>query len=299
MIVRSLKLLVESKLSRRQYLLLAKFKNEKVPDFFYRITLLPFLLILIPILRMCPKKVLISLRSRFNVIRKMDYQNQDILLSIDSEFEYRVRLHSAKKEPETIDWIRTYFEKGDVFYDIGANVGAYTLVASKTYAGNIKVYSFEPAFQNYMQLCKNLVINNCLDEVIPLQVALSDQTMIGEFNMRSLLSGTAVHHLGRHINLADEQFVPVSVLPVLAYKLDDLVEQFRFAYPNHIKIDVDGTEYDVLRGMEKTLSNRTVRTLMLEVNEGTGQSDAITKFLSSKGFQEIGKFSQNHLLVRS
>ena len=55
---------------------------------------------------------------------------------------------------------------------------------------------------------------------------------------------------------------------LLSYRLDDLIELFHLPYPQHIKIDVDGIEFSVLKGSQKTLGNSACRSLMLEINEG-------------------------------
>jgi hypothetical protein len=160
-------------LTERGYRALARFKNKSIPDFRYRLGQSPFLL-LGSMVKLFPDSSQVTLKSGINVVRKMDYRQRDIFLAMDSDFEYRVRLHSCEKEPETVDWIETFMKEGDVLYDVGANIGAYSLVASKFFYGKVKVYAFEPAFPNFAQLCKNLALNGCQGAVVPLQVALSD-----------------------------------------------------------------------------------------------------------------------------
>ena len=52
------------------------------------------------------------------------------------------------KEPDTVEWINRYVKPGDVFYDIGANLGLYSILAAKLLQGRGKVYRFEPESQN-------------------------------------------------------------------------------------------------------------------------------------------------------
>jgi FkbM family methyltransferase len=229
----------------------------------------------------------------------MDYEHRDILLSVDSDFEYRVRLHSCKKEPDTVQWIETFFREGDVFYDIGANVGAYSLVASKFFEGKVTVYAFEPAFLNFTQLCKNLQLNGSQESVMPLPIALSDKTHIANFNFRNLVPGGAVHALGEPVDDGGNVFTPVARQPVLSYRVDDLIKHFDLRIPNHIKIDVDGTEFSVLKGMEGTLNDHSVRSMLLELNVGTGYERQILDFLAKKGFEVHSKRGANHIFVRT
>ena len=73
---------------------------------------------------------------------RLDWK-KEILLTVKSNMELKTRSNSCKKEPETIDWLTDNLRDGDIFYDVGANVGAYSLVAASI-NDNIKVYSFEP-----------------------------------------------------------------------------------------------------------------------------------------------------------
>jgi FkbM family methyltransferase len=229
----------------------------------------------------------------------MDYERRDIFLNVDSDFEYRVRLHSCKKEPDTVQWIETFFKEGDVFYDIGANVGAYSLVAAKCFEGKVKVYAFEPAFLNFTQLCKNVLLNGSQESVVPLPIALSDKTHIANFNYRNLIPGGAVHVLGEPVDTEGNVFTPVARQPVLSYRVDDLIKHFGVRIPNHIKIDVDGTEFAVLKGMDETLNDPSVRTILLEVNASSGNEGEITGFLAKKGFAVNSKHTINYVFTRT
>jgi FkbM family methyltransferase len=239
------------------------------------------------------------LKSDIKIVKKLDYDHRDILLNIDSDFEYRVRLHSCKKEPETVQWIETFFRKGDVFYDIGANIGAYSLVASKFFDGKVTVYAFEPASPNFAQLCKNLVLNGSVGSVVPLPIALSDRTSIVNFNLQNLVPGGAIHALGEPVDGEGNVFTPVVRQPVLSYRVDDFIKQFQIPIPAHIKIDVDGSELSVLKGMDKTLNDHSLRSMLLELNVGTGYEREILDFLAIKGFEVHSKHGANHIFVRT
>lgn len=200
------------------------------------------------LLRILNPRALLVLRANTQVIRKMDYHRYDVYLSIESEIEHEIRLHSCRKEPETVEWIELFVEQGDIVYDVGANVGAYSLVASKFSKGTAKIYAFEPSFPTFTQLCRNILINKCEDSVVPLPIALSDETRLNTFNYNTLNPGGALHSVGESIDYKGERFTPVWRQMVLCYKLDDLIDSFRLPVPNHIKLDVDGHELAVLRG---------------------------------------------------
>jgi len=227
---------------------------------------------------------LLEIRTAIDVKARMDYGRHDIYLHIDSVIEYETRLHSCEKEPDTVEWIETFMKPGDTFYDIGANVGAYSLVAAKFFAGAVRVYAFEPAFLNFSQLCRNLFLNGCQEIVIPLSVALSDNTKIDAFNYHDLVAGGSLHTLGEAIDYKGDRFDPVLKQPMLSYRADDLIAQFNLPVPNHIKIDVDGIELSVLKGADETLSNPALRSIVVELEEGENEAQ-ISEYMFSKGFE--------------
>lgn len=250
-------------------------------------------------IKVLPDGGLVTLKSGIKVVKKMDYQRRDIFLEVDSDFEYRVRLHSCEKEPDTVNWIETFINEGDVLYDIGANSGVYSLVASKFFDGKITVYAFEPAFLNFAQLCKNLLLNRDKDCVVPVPVALSDKTSIANFNLCNLVPGGATHALGEALDPEGRAFTPVAQQAVLSYRVDDFIKQFGIRAPNHIKIDVDGNEFSILKGMEETLNGHSVKSVLLELNTGGGQDQEILEFLAQKGFKVHSTYGLNHVFVRA
>ena len=242
------------------------------------------------LIQIIPDRILVIAKANTKIVRKMDYSHHDIFLHINSELEYIIRLHSSKKEPEMIEWIETFFHEGDVFFDVGANVGAYALVASKYFNGKVMTYAFEPSFVTFPELCANIQTNQCLDSIVPLQMALSDVTRIEMFNYENLIPGGALHSLGQPIDYKGDEFKPVLKQAVLSYRIDDLVKYLHLPIPTHIKIDVDGIELKILQGAENTLKSDLVRSVILEVEESDKESLAIVRFLEDKGL----KFHSKH-----
>ncbi len=235
------------------------------------------------VVRRLPEIVLLKIKAEVHLIKRLDYGRRDIFMHVESELE-NFRLLSCRRESKTVEWIETYIKRGDILYDIGANVGAYALVASKFFNGCVRVYAFEPAASNFLQLCKNIQLNKCQDAIVPLQVALSDKTTIDTFNYHSLVTGSAMHALGEPVNDLGARFEPVFRQLILGYTIDGLVEQFHIPVPSHMKIDVDGKELAVLRGADSTLSNSSVRSIIVELQPDES-SNQISKFLCTKGFE--------------
>jgi len=232
-----------------------------------------------------PDRAIALIKENLPLVCRMDYEPQPILLNIESSLEYNIRLHSCAKEPDTVKWIEEYVRAGDVLFDIGANVGAYSLVAAKATRGKATVYAFEPAFPNFAQLCQNIFLNDCGRSIIPLPIALSDHTTLDQLNYNNLTAGGALHAFGKAIDFKDHPFEPVFQHRVLSYRLDDFLSQFRIAPPNHLKIDVDGIELAILRGGSDTLSNPSVKSILVEVDEGLPAVTEILDFLTGKGFE--------------
>lgn len=193
----------------------------------------------------------------------------DIMFTMYGETtEFRVRT-LLTKEPETIAWIDT-FQRGEVFWDIGANIGIYGLYAAKN---GVSVHMFEPSPVNYWLLTRNVAINK-LENVTTYPFALSDRS--GLFFWEPNVSpGSADNQL----------LVRGEKSCIQSYTIDDLLNHEGVGFPNHIKLDVDGIELKILRGGEGTLGNERVRSVMCEVTEGDGQeTDLIVEYLANQGF---------------
>ena len=228
----------------------------------------------------------------------MDYSQASINIVVDSWIEDEYRAREVKKEPGTVDWIESWFKAGDVFYDIGANVGSYSLITHGFLKGQARIYAFEPGFLSYAQLCKNINLNGASPAIVPLQVALSDQTSLLDFHYQNLKTGGAHHARGDPLNHKGERFEPVFTVPTLSYSLDDLVGQFGLLRPNHIKMDVDGIEFKILQGGEQTLGHPGLRSILLETNEEPENSEHFDELLEGKGLPLHSKRDLNSLYVR-
>lgn len=231
-----------------------------------------------------PPRLIGMFKERFETTVLMDYSKGDIWLAIDSEVEATRRANSCRKEPETVQWIEDYIQSGDVVYDIGANIGAYSFVIDQWTHGGAIVYAFEPSFANFSQLNRNIQLNQCEGRVVPLNVALADRTEIGEFSYASLSTGSSRHSI--EIDLRRSTMYRQCVL---LHRLDDLVEQFAIPSPNHIKLDVDGVEFAILRGAERLLSGGTIRSILVEVELGRVVTNELELWLCERKYVLVSR----------
>lgn len=215
-------------------------------------------------------------KDRMGSRKRLDYARGEIWLAPSSIPELR-RMDACSKEPETIAWIESHMKPGDVFYDIGANVGAYSLVAAAVARGDAHIYAFEPSFSTFASLCRNIFLNNYESVIVPLQTALTDKTETVSFEYSDLTSGVSQHKL-----VAEMGDKPVQKM--LGYRLDDIRQTFSLPAPQLIKIDVDGSEEMVLNGAARTLRDSAVRTILIEIDEGIDLGNKCQKIIESCGF---------------
>jgi FkbM family methyltransferase len=187
-------------------------------------------------------------------------------------------------EPETHGWIRTYIKPGDVLWDIGASVGMYALYAALD--KSIRVYAFEPSALNFSLLVEHIALNEMGDRVMPVCMALSDETRMNVLHMGQYDPGSAGNALGGAATQTDATIRPLFMQGVPAITGDDFARTFKAALPDHIKLDVDGIEGAILRGMPDVL--RHAKTVIIEV-EGMNASEAHTRIdpaLKAAGLEE-------------
>lgn len=216
----------------------------------------------------------IAVLSAGRIVRPVEGIEEAILIHTETR-SANMRIQAASKEPWTYQWIRCAVQPGDTFYDVGANVGVYSLMAL---ARGAAIVAFEPHHESFRDLCRNLVLNQITDNATVLPLALSDRrnTMVN-----SGLAGPA----GQTMSLTQGQ---VGIQSILSARLDDAIAELGLPVPNHMKIDVDGYELEVLLGAETALASPSLRSVLIEVDVRTdGQADRtkqVTGLLAGKDF---------------
>jgi len=198
--------------------------------------------------------------------------------------KYRIESFSTK-EPETLAWIDS-FEKKSIFWDIGANIGIYSIYAAKK---DVNVFSFEPSVFNLELLAKNISINSLDSNVSIIPIALSNKTEINSFQLTNISWGGALSTFGKDFDQYGEKIQTCFKYKYLGISGDDIVKVFNMPLPNYIKIDVDGIEHLILNGLLNTLDS--VSEILIEINEDFEEQKTTTeKILSNLGFIFIDKF---------
>jgi FkbM family methyltransferase len=190
------------------------------------------------------------------------------------------------KEPETIEWIDG-FEPGDTLWDIGANIGIYSIYAGKK---GVRTFAFEPHFANYHQLCTHVGLNDLQDVVLPLCMAFSDTKSVGVINLASIDVGTSMSSFGDSVDFRGNPYVPAFRQGMIGCDIDSFVRDFGMDVPNHLKIDVDGIELAIVAGARQTLADPALRSVSIELIEtDLAQVAAVTEMMQAAGFTLIHK----------
>lgn len=195
------------------------------------------------------------------------------------------------KEPETLAWIDG-FTAGNtanpVLFDIGANIGIYSLYAATTLPG-ATILSFEPESQSFSSLCKNIAVNG-FTNITPYQFALSNEVGAGKLHISTMSAGAGAAALGEnypHMNVPEGE---ISHQGVFVTSLDHLVFDLGLPLPNYIKIDVDGIEEKILAGGRRVLADERLKGLLVEFQyQSETDISSFREELMRSGLKMIGR----------
>ncbi len=158
-------------------------------------------------------------------------------------------------EKRELDTFRSIIKDGMTVVDIGANIGLYTVIASKLVGSNGKVFAYEPEQENFGFLSRNIEVNNFKNST-PLQIALSDKA-----EERKLF--LAKDNKGHHSFVQDNQAnIPVSVH---TETLDSSLAKYGSPIVDVIKMDIEGAEPLALMGMKETITRNPNIIIFTEI----------------------------------
>ncbi len=189
------------------------------------------------------------------------------------------------KEPETIEWIDT-FAPGDVLFDIGANIGLYSIYAASR---SVRVMAFEPESQNYALINQNIFLNGFGDRIACVAVALADREGIDYLYLSRFRAGESLHNFGAKLDWQQRPFTPSFQQGSLSFSLDAFLQFQPDPFPTHIKIDVDGIEAKVIRGAARTLRDPRLKSLLVEFDGASADDVAAVAEIEHAGFTLLHK----------
>ena len=176
--------------------------------------------------------------------------------------EFKRAARMLERERGTIEWLAAELRPADVFYDIGANIGVFTVYAARRLAEG-QVYAFEPHLVNAARLLVNVRLNGLERVVRVLSCPLSERSGLATFDYGDLEVGTSSSGLSDRPDGASAGTPELK----LTATVDELVGGGALRPPGLVKIDVDGHELSVLRGMTQVLGGaQRPRAVQVEVN---------------------------------
>lgn len=166
---------------------------------------------------------------------------------------------------------RKYFEliKKGTFVDVGANVGRYSIMVANNLKGKGRLVAIEPAPEVFETLKKNVKLNK-INNAILVNTACFSKNKVLKFYITKTLGQHSLYGKGKNIKLK-------------ARKLDDILKEHKINDVNLIKIDVEGAEFEVIKGASKTISGQKPMIIFESLEEE--RADKIKKFLEKKGYK--------------
>ena len=173
---------------------------------------------------------------------------------------------------------------GDCVWDVGANIGYYTLELARRVGSAGSVVAFEPSPNNLERLRAAVAGNN--------QITVMPCALGAKAGKAHLRQGADPIGATSQLVESEEQSAGAGVVSVTVQRGDDLVDQQLVPAPCVVKIDTEGFEVEVLEGMSGCLASRSLRALCIEIHFGLlterGLSDAparIERMLQAAGFR--------------
>lgn len=181
-------------------------------------------------------------------------------------------IYCGLHECHDMGFVLHFLRKDDLFLDVGANIGSYTVIASG--AVGARTISFEPVSISFERLVDNVYLNRLVDCVTLFNVAVGAET--GELEMMAD-QDTINRVVTGQVYSGVKVKVPVVTLDgVLAGRV-----------PKLIKIDTEGFETEVLRGAVRTLENPELEAVLMELN-GSGEAFGFDEQAAHRNMIELG-----------
>ena len=203
------------------------------------------------------------------------------------------------KEPDTINWLNENGSKNNCFFDIGANLGLYSIYYAKKF--DAKVFSFEPSFKNLELFARNISLNSLQEHITVISNPLSDKFIVSKYFQGDFKAGAAEASFdnksfikeqeikNKHINVDKEKIF----YNTLGISIDNLIDKNLIDLPKLIKIDVDGNEIEILNGCTNLLEKAKKISILIETRPKTEK--IIEQKLINYGFRKISSLNHNSI----
>jgi FkbM family methyltransferase len=237
----------------------------------------------IPIIKKIYSRILnIVLNSKENFL--VSFKNIKLYINIKDPFDKIIFYKNGYEEQQIkflSEWIK--INKANIFIDIGANFGIYSLRISKLFK-TLRIIAFEPVLTTFNKLIMNIKINNLEKKIKTFNVGLSNTD--GLKKMIALKRRDYVQSGGFSFNIPKRKFGNDIIFQYHKSIIGDKVLKFK-KKKIAIKIDVEGYENKVLLGIKNLLENNKI---LLQIEIFNNNFKKINKLLLKYNFKLINKF---------
>lgn len=200
---------------------------------------------------------------------------------------------SGDFEADTREWLDSIsVDCATMLWDIGANVGAYSLYAALQ--RNMQVLAFEPQAASYALLNETIERVGIDSRIVAYQIAFDSNTKLGRLNQEDTGFGAGMHGFNTEKDQFEHPIATKFRQGAIGFSVDDFVQQFSPPLPTHVKIDVDGLELSILEGGAKTFSAPSVRSMIVELQGSDERQAGIVRLMAELGFTAEPKASPSY-----
>lgn len=258
-----------------------------------------------------------TLWNKFYRFRKIDKTNSKLLKFKMPKYNYQFYCRNNKDDFQIMtfhedDILEHKFnpKQEDVVIDVGAHIGPYTLKASSLVGVNGKVLAIEADPSNYNILNRNIDLNKFTNATAVNYAAYSKEEKIKLYlpSKEEEEEEKELSHTKYNTIIQDRAHNETKFVEVQANTLDYLLQSngIKHEKVNWIKIDVEGAEFEVLKGAKDILSKSNNISLLIEIHNlsaaNTNLYEPIKEFLNSYNykidFEKIAKSGEKHIIAK-
>jgi FkbM family methyltransferase len=239
------------------------------------------------LMRVRPAPVAVALK-RLLGVQRIEFPTAEGTFWLDPASEFGQRLLTIGScEPELVATMRRLLRPGDIFADIGANEGYFSVVGARLVGQKGRVLAVEPQLRLQEVLRRNFALNDAAD-VILVRSAVSDSAGVAQLNLAPSMNTGATSLMRRTRYALERETVPLRTLA-------DIVAQTGLDRIDLLKMDIEGWEYEAILGSPALFTSGAIRAISLELHpdhlrDRGLDAQRIVDFLVGCGYRHAADF---------